>query len=265
MTMKWSKTFWMGHHSVQSWNDAALWDDYLRAVESILNDRLAKLDANDPARRKADTARGEGHFVTQFGAKEDGRWLLGRFEKTKIWFVMQHYKNGRDSFGRRRDNTITFHFPEKAHASGVEKLVELFHLTNERLGIFYAAADSEEVYCAKKASPPSLGALNIASELLGVFWLTYFGPNYCEFFGQERFAALEQVSGGPASGMTLQLAETPGQVPEGLRRMLERRLGAESFAGIGDVSLEKPEGRYALTLEQLAAIPANHSPKRRNA
>lgn len=260
--MKLVNEMWMRHRSVKAWTDAAEWDDYLRTVESALEDRLTKLDANDPARRKSDAARGEGHFVTHFGPKEDSRWLLGRFEKTKIAVEIQLYKNGRDSFGERRDNTITFYIPEKVHVlcGSMEKLVELFHLTNERLGIFYAAADLKGVYCAKKASPPSLGALNIASELPGVFWLTYFGLQYCEFFGRDRLVSLERASEGPAGGMTLRLAETPERVPEGLRRMLERRLSAETFAGVGDVLLEKPEGRYALTLEQLASCPVAHSP-----
>lgn len=264
--MKLANEIWMRHRSVRAWTDATEWDEYLRTIESVLNDRLAKLDANDPARRNADTVRGEGHFITQFGSKEDSRWLLGRFEKTKIAVEIQLYKHGRDSFDRRRDNTITFYIPGKVHAGGdVESLVELFRVTNERFGSFYAAADLKEVYCAKKASPPSVGAMNIASELPGVFWLTYFGPDYCEFFGRERLATLEQASEGPAGGMTLRLAGTPGQVPEGLRRMLERRLGAETFAGTGDVTIEKPEGRYALTLEQLASSPVDHSPVRYNA
>lgn len=264
--MKWVNEIWMTHSSVKSWNSSAEWDDYLRAVESVLNDRLAKLDANDPVRRKADTTRGEGHFITQFGPKEDSRWILGRFEKTKVVVEIQLYKHGRDSFGERRDNTIAFYIPDKVcDRSNMEKLVELFRLTNERHGIFYAAADLKGVYCSKKASPPSLGALNIASELPGVFWLTYFGPQYCEFFGRDRLVSLERTSEGPDGGMTLRLAETPERVPEGLRRMLERRLGVETFAGAGEVLLEKPEGRYALTLEQLASGPVAHSPAFRNA
>lgn len=245
---------WMRHRSVKSWADIVEWDGYLRAVESVLGDRLAKLDANDPARRKADVARGEGRFVTAFGPKEDSRWLLGRFEKTKISVEIQLYKDGKDSFGRRRDNYITFYIPKKAYSdAGTHTLLALFDLTNARLGIFYASADLKETYCAKKASPPSAGAMSIASELPGVFWLTYFGPQYCEFFGRDRLSGLAQASDGPAGGVTLQLAEMPGQVPEGLRRMLERRLGTETFAGTGEVTMEKPEGRYALTLEQLSS------------
>ena len=182
---------WMEHRAVASWNDVAAWDDYLRAVEHALGDRLAKLDTNDPARRKADTRQSEGHFVAKFGAKESSRWLLGKFERTRIEIQIRHYKDGRDSFGRRLDNTIAFYIPVAVHSvEGVDRIVELFHMTNERWHAFYAFADLKEVYCKKKASPPSLGALNIASELPGVFWLTYFGPQYSAFIGRERLGAL---------------------------------------------------------------------------
>jgi len=244
----------MVHCSVARWNDVAAWDEYLPAVERLLGDHLAKLDTNDPARRKADTLRGEGQFVTAFGPKDDSRWLLGKFERTKVELQIEHYKNGRDSFGRRRNNTISFYLPPRVHSEdGVGKLVELFRLTNQRWAAFYAFADLKEVYCVKKASPPSIGALDIASELPGVFWLTYFGPRYSAFIGRERLGALDQSAEEPAGGTILRLAETPEKVPEGLRRMVERRLGAEMFAGTGDVTIEKPEGRYALTLEQLSS------------
>lgn len=260
--MKNATELWMKHRSVASWNDAAAWDDYLRAVQRLLVDRLSKLDSNDPARREADALHGEGSFVTQFGSKDDSRWVLGKFERTKIQIQVNHYKNGRDSFGRRRDNNIAFYVPEKLHSEeGVTKLVELFRMTSERWKVFYGYADLKGVCCLKKASSPSLGALNIASELPGVFWLTYFGPHYSTFIGRERLNALEQSSEGPAGGTILRLAETPKEVPEGLRRMMERRLGVEMFAGTGEVTIEKPEGRYALTLDQLSSGSSDSRPR----
>jgi hypothetical protein len=82
--------------------------------------------------------------------------------------------------------------------------------------------------------------------LPGVFWLTYFGPHYCHFFGRERLKELEQASAGPDKGITLQLAESPGEVPAGLREMLERRLGRDSFAGTTGTDGPKEDGEYAL-------------------
>jgi hypothetical protein len=252
--MKNGTDIWMECCAMAQWTDASAWDSYLRSVEHLFGDRLAKLDANDPARRKANAPLGEGKFVVDFGPKDDSRWLLGKFERTRIELQIRHYKNGRDSFGRLRDNSITFHIPEKAHREiGADKLVEIFRMTTERWKAFYAFADLREIYCSKKASPPSIGALNVSSELPGVFWLTYFGRHYVAFIGRERLDALEHASNGPAGGRTLRLAESAMDVPNGLRAMLEHSLGTESFAGTGEVTIEKPEGKYALTLEQLSA------------
>lgn len=243
------KELWMMHMSMQKWNDATAWDDYLRAVESVLGDRLVKLDHNDPVRRKADTTGSEGEFITQFKPKEDSRWLWGKFEKTKVQVQIQHYKNSTDSFGRLCDNSITFYIPERmTFGPDVRRVVELFRLTNERLGAFYALADFLDAISIKK--PSTGGSLDISRELLGVFWLTYFGRHYCDFFGRERLGSLEQASVGPADGVTLQLAEIPEQVSDDARAMLEKKLGAESFAG---TSGQKARGQYALTLEQLSS------------
>lgn len=224
------------------------WDDYLRTFETVLDDRLIKFDDKDPIRRKADTQKGEGGFVVQFGEREDSRWLCGRFDKTKVEIEITHYKSGKDSFGRLRENRLKIFFPERmTFGSDVRKVIELFRLGNERLGAFYAYADFKSVICAKKPSTPSL---DISRELLGVFWLTYFGSSYCAFFGRDRLLKLPQVSEGPADGITLQLGESPGQVPDSSRAVLEKEIAAESFAGTGG---PKDRGQHALTLMQLAS------------
>lgn len=238
---------WIHHYSVRSWMSANDWDDYLRAVEQILDDHLVKLDQNDPIRRKADTKNGEGGFVVQFGEREDSRWLWGKFQKTNIEFQIQHYKAGKDSFGRLCDNRLDFFIPERmTFGPDLRKVIELFRLGNESLGAFYAYADFKNAICAKKPSTPSL---DISRELLGVFWLTYFGPPYCAYFGRDRLLHLQQVTDGPADGITIQLAESPSQVPENSRGALEHEIAPESFAGNGG---SKERGEHALTLAQLS-------------
>lgn len=239
---------WITHYSVRSWGSAGEWDDYLRGVESLLEDRLIKLDVTDPIRRKADVGSGEGKFIVEFGQKEESRWLWGRFEKTKIEINIEHSKSPVDSFGRHTKNQITFYIPERmTFGPDVRRVIELFHLGNESFGAFYAYADFKKVICAKKPSTPSL---DISRELLGVFWLTYFGPAYCSFFGRDRLLQMEQATDGPADGITLQLAESPGQVPDNSRCTLEREIAPESFAGSGGL---KERGEHALTLAQLFA------------
>jgi len=239
---------WISHLSVRRWNDPAAWDEYLRAVQVVLDDRLVKLDVNDPARRKANVASGEGQFITRFGEREDSRWLWGKFEKTKVEFGINHYKAGTDSFGRLRENLITFYIPErKTSGPDCQRLIELFRLGNESLQAFYAYGDFKSAICEKRPSTPSL---DISRELLGVFWLTFFGPQYCAFFGRERLLCLEQASEGPGKGITLQLAETAGRIPDGDRVRIEQEIAPESFAGTGGT---KAIGQHVLTLSQLSS------------
>jgi hypothetical protein len=238
---------WITHYSVQRWTVTQVWDDYLRAVERLFSDRLVKLDDTDPVRRKADLKKGEGDFIAAFGEREASRWVRGKFEKTKIEIEVQHYKSGADSFGRPRENILTIYVPERlAFGPDVARLAALFDLTNEKLGAFYAYADLKSVICSKKPSTPSL---DVSRELLGVFWLTYFGEQYCRFFGREKLGAFAQASQGPRNGVTLRLAESPGQVGSALRPTLECEIKADSFAGNGG---SKERGQFALTLAQLA-------------
>jgi hypothetical protein len=198
---------------------------------------------NDPARRKANTATGEGSFVTQFKAREDSRWVFGSFERSGVTAQIRHFK----ALGIW-ENSIGFTAPEAfSFGPDVERLVGLFNLTNERLRAFYAYADLKDIICAKKPSTPSL---DISRELLGVFWLTYFGEQYCRFFGRDKVTTLSAASPGPGNGVTLRLAPSAAQTSDGLRQRLEGVLGAESFAGNGGV---KARGQFAMTLAQLAS------------
>jgi len=91
---------------------------------------------NDPARRKANTATGEGSFVTQFKAREDSRWVFGSFERSGVTAQIRHFK----ALGIW-ENSIGFTAPEAfSFGPDVERLVGLFNLTNERLRAFYAYA-----------------------------------------------------------------------------------------------------------------------------
>jgi hypothetical protein len=240
---------WITHYSLTSWNSESAWDAYLQAIEAVLGDRLLKLDDTDPVRRSSDTKNGEGSFVVQFGEHEASRWIRGKFKKTKIEIEIKHYKSGQDSFGRKRENRLSFYIPERmAFGTDRHRLIELFRLGNEQLGAFYAYADFKGVVCSKRPSTPSL---DISCELLGIFWLTYFGPRYCDFFTLSRLLNLHGATAESTGGVTLQLAETPDQVGLENRGIIEGELGELSFAGYGTV---KQPGQYALTLTDLAAV-----------
>jgi hypothetical protein len=236
------KEIWMRHHSAYQWNDAEKWNKYLRGVEEILGDLLVKLDVSDPIRRRSDKVHGDGEFIVQFKAREDSRWLFGIFEKTGIKVQIRHFKNLVNW-----ENTILFTVPNST-SDGVDsqKLFDLFKLTSIQLNAFYAYSDFKDIICAKKPSTPSL---DISRELLGVFWLTYFGSPYCNYFGRERLLGLEQAIEIPDIGIILRLAETPNQASEKDRYGLEHKIAPKSFAGINE---SKSRGQYALSLQQLA-------------
>ena len=80
-TMKLPK-IWITHLSVAPWTSAETWDSYLQQAETILRDRLIRLDHRDPVRRVADTRNNEGEFIVAFESHHDRRWVSGRFEKS---------------------------------------------------------------------------------------------------------------------------------------------------------------------------------------
>jgi hypothetical protein len=249
-----SKELWMKHFSVADWFDVELWDRYLRALEDAVDDRLAKLDTNDPMRREADTKKSEGDFVTAFKAREDSRWLFGKFEKSGVILEITFYKTGLDSLGRRRPNSITLTFPAKmTFGPDFTKVRRAFDVGNQLMSPFYAIADLKDVICARKPCTPSL---DISRELFGVFWLTYFGSAYRTFFGGklDGIHGLEVV---PNDGVTLQLGETPSQVAASEREDIIQRLGPDSFANGGP---PKERGQFVLTIHQLAEPPQQRTP-----
>jgi hypothetical protein len=236
-----SKELWISHHSAARWLDAGQWNHYLRSLEEVLGDRLVKLDTNDPIKRKADTLKSEGDFVVAFKPKEDSRWLFGSFERTSVQLEIRHFK----TLGSW-ENSVTVKFPEgMASIEDVSRVRGVFDLGNQLMRPFYSMADLKEVVCSRNPSTPSL---DISRELLGVFWLTHFGPAYRRFFG----AKLDGIPGlelDPEGGATLQLGDSPAQVDNATRDEIMERLGPASFANGGP---PKERGRFALTLNQLA-------------
>ncbi len=242
------RTLWMSFSSVHPWDDAAVWDEYLQSIETLFLDRLDKLDENDPVRRKANVKNGEGLYITNFEAGV--RTLFGSFLKTKINFTMCYSKLGSEFIY----NNIIFYIPvseELSAGPALDRLIRFFNLTIEKLSAFTAESDfTEEVYSKKSHDGYSL---DITTELIGVFWLTFFGTKYCDFFKRKTLLGLHGAVDGPANGITIRLAESPFQVGPNDRRDAETTLGKKYFAGlepITDFNKRKAYGQL-LTLEQL--------------
>jgi hypothetical protein len=245
---------WMSFSSVKLWDDPVIWDKYLRNVELILGDVLTKLDENDPVRRKADVSNSEGEYITTFQSLQGTRYLFGEFAKTQIKFTLYLNKELTDQWCRPVYNNIKFYIPisEKSVPRGVlDQLVQFFQLTIEKLEAFYAYSDLKEEIMTKKSQEG--GAMDIATELPGIFWLTYFGPKYCEFFERDRLLALPVAHDGPGNGIVLRLAETPERICDEDRRNAEIFLGEKYFAGVEPITDFNKKKAYnqLLTLDEL--------------
>ena len=104
------------------------------------------------------------------------------------------------------------------------------------------------------------GAVDPQSELLGVFWLTYFNAAYVAFFGKDRLVSSPGVNIHSNGCATVQLGESPATVPSGLRQEVATSLGKEAFVDTKSV-LIKPPGRFALTFQQLLLSQSTAAPR----
>lgn len=98
-----------------------------------------------------------------------------------------------------------------------------------------------------------LGAVDIQSELLGVFWFTYFNAPYVAFFGEDKFNGCPGVERSGDGSITIVLGDSPTSVTPELRERSTAALGKESFVNPRDI-LGKQGGRSALTFPQLRAL-----------
>lgn len=244
---------WISHFSVASWTVAEAWDIYFRTAERILDDRLTKLDHRDPVRRTADTQNHEGKFVVEFEKNHSSRWVAGKFERSKIWFSVNFYTGTTDQYARETYNHLTIRIPQKTDSS---KIYNLFEFGNSHLKAFYSYSDLQPVITEKgKLHQRSTSGFDIERELVGVFWLTYFGPAYSDFFGRERMLGLRGAIIGSNGDASICLGKAPSFLTSE-REQAEQHLGARSFAGHG--ILKRP-GEFVLTLADLR-IEANQSP-----
>lgn len=252
------------HHSVHDWTNPDMWDRYLRAIETILDDRIVRLDERDPIRRKADTLAGEGSYIGTIPERLSDRQVWGRFDKTKTLLSIDHYRDNRDYFGRWATNHSYISISRSSVAAQIGATgPALFAAGNELLKPFYSSMDISEIANGGRF----MNGFNPARELPGVYWLTYFGPAYVDFFGKDRLLQLPEATEDAAGGITLRLSERPSEIRSPRGPEIEEFLGEMSFARHGQTkseryrvpfisSVTKAIGQYALTIETLRAWDA---------
>lgn len=237
---------WIAHHSIDAWQEPSQWTAYFEEAQRLLGSPLTHLDVNDPVKRKVVSLAEAGNFVCAFKAREDSRWLFGKFVDIGIELSVQHYRQ----IGHY-PNTFKWHVP-LAFLEGPEnrqRLKALFDLGNRTFKPFYAYADDVAQIASKNKSS---GAVDIQAELLGVFWLTYFNAAYVAFFGDQKFDALPGVERGNDGGVTIVLGDSPKAVANEVREQSAAKLDSQSFVNPSDM-LGKQRGRFALTFQQLSS------------
>lgn len=231
---------WMGFVTLKDL-DGKQWLELLRDAEKTLGARLARLDVNDPVRRKVERLEEAAEFVCRFGEKEDSRRLFGRFDKPRTEIAISLFRRT-----GRFPNGVDFYFPTAA-ASDVRRLLELFSGMVRLLEPFYAFCDLQSVLAGKRKA--TRAAVDLEAELIGVFWLTHFNRRWVDFIGATRFDALPCERTARANGVTLRLGETPtglGSERDAAEELLGRRFFVDpEFRGI------RRPGEDALTFAQL--------------
>jgi hypothetical protein len=235
---------WLTSHSVESWSNAEKWLTYLERAEGILGSRIARLDTQDPARREVVSLVESGQYITQFGKLESSRRLFGKLEKSKISFAISHFTNA-NLFA----NAVTWYFPDNyvARSENLRRYSALFDLGNAVWGAFYSYGDL--VSRIRRKKKPT-GAVDLRTELPGVFWKTFFNSAYVRFFGKEKFENLSGVTWGNDGSVILTLAERPELVDDAYCEEIIQKLGKESFVDPDDPR-GKQVGTYAIPFAQL--------------
>ena len=235
--------------SVNNLLHADIWTSFLLDVEDCLDEKLSRLDVNDPIRKKVEDIDNVGCFICSIGQKEDSRWLFGKFGRSKVELSMSLY---RDS--SRFCNSVSFYFPAKflKNTENLELVAKIFEIGNQHLKPFYSYADDLNQIAAKRKVTRM--AVDLEVELGGMFWLTYLNNKYLDFFGNTK---LEKLSGSYTLdesnyGATFRFGKLPASAESvELRLAAEETLGKESFVN-PQLPFDRPRGSQALTYEQLA-------------
>jgi len=235
---------WIHHFSASSWCEERLWIEFLSRAEDAIGARLTRIDDIDPPRKQPSSLADAAKVICRFGASENNRWVFGVLKKSRIEISIQHSKCLSDY-----PNILSWSMPASFAEvpENRKQIQDLFRVGNAILSPFYGYADRSDFVAQKKK--PS-GSVDICSELVGVFWITYFGAPYVRFFGDSKFSALANAVFDQSRGVTVTLGESPETVPVELRDRIAAGLDARSFVDPRDSNYKVP-GRYALTFSQL--------------
>jgi hypothetical protein len=232
--------------SVSNWKSKKLWDDYLKSIENCLEDKLYKVDSNDPLKRKSNSLCSDGEYIVDAKPNEIYRVVFGSFIKSKIEFDIHHHKNIIDEHGEVRFNSISFQISSKnLKQEMIEKIIKVFNITNIQLNCFYSFCDYDFRFRHLKTLERRL---NISKELAGIFWLTYFNKQYVDFFKLNSKFDEKLFKKNNYSGITIQMADSPEGCDDNDYLKLEEIISPKAFFRN---SGSNHDGEHVITLENI--------------
>lgn len=235
----------MTFYSTHGLSDGSLWSGFLDEIEKLIDAKLTHLDINDPIRKKVTDLNAASAYILSISERERSRRLFGKFGKSKVEISIALFKET-NSF----PNSISLHFPENFGAEDHRKssLYDIFVAGIRYLSPFYSICDLIGTIAGKRKS--SGYAVDLQAELIGVFWFTYFGDRYVQFFEKARFEGLPCTSIAGIEGVILKLGNSPHAV-DVARQEVEARLGPKSFVD-PSLGFDKPIGKHALRFDALS-------------
>ncbi|GGP72654.1 hypothetical protein GCM10009347_41640 [Shewanella algicola] len=234
----------MTFYSLLNLFDRSLWVKLLSELERLFGQKLSHLDVNDPLRKKVSDLETAADYICSIGKEESSRRLFGKFGKSKIELSISIFKEAAPF-----PNSLSIYFPEKVigDKEGLCMLRNAFEESNRCLKSFYSICDSMDTIASKRKATGY--AVDLQAELIGVFWLTYFGKAYVDYFEESKFLDIPSRRIEGLDGSMMDLGESPISIAVA-RYQVEALLGKESFV---DPSLgyDKPVGKNALRFDQL--------------
>lgn len=237
---------WIKLYAVNPWMDSAVWDLFFARIESVLGDKVTKLDDKDPPRRLLTTKdeRQKGEFVVSFPPSSVTRWVFGKFKKNKIDIAIHHHLSPRHGVADHPNSMSIYISGLKSGIELSERVLSIFKVAVDLLQPFYAFADIKDYVVLKKRQS---GAVNLQQELIGFFWLTYFNDKYADYLSIAlKCPNVEKWR----CGVFVRIAEDPCSAAADLRQALEDCIGREYFVDPLDNGF-KPAGRHALLFSEL--------------
>lgn len=234
---------WLSCYSTLEFSPDCL-NELLVESQVILGEKIIKIGPKDPPKKiKNKSEIKEIINSLDFGENNS---ILGCLSR-EIDFLIKSYQPSMEF-----PNSVQWYFPSSYTElpENVEKVKSLLEFCAQKTNSFYSYCDFLEGVVSEKKRKDGF-AVDIISELLGVFWLTTFNQKYIDFIGKDKLNALSADVNFSSSGHCfITLSDRPEQSDRALRRKVEEMIGGCLFVDPED-ERQKERGEFGLTYSQL--------------